>query len=57
MWQETTVNGSSAVTSYRVGNFILTALAIGQVTLRNTAENLQFALAQDDIFSPGQVGE
>ena len=31
----------------RVGNLILTELAIGQVTLRNAAKTLQFALAQD----------
>ena len=31
----------------RVGNLILTALAIGRVTLRNAAKNLQFALTQD----------
>ena len=34
----------------RVGNLILTTLAIGRVTLTNAAKNLQFVLAQD-IFT------
>ena len=40
------------------GNFILTALATGRVTLRNSAKNLHFALTQDVLtlaWASGQV--